>query len=283
LLARLLQPELAVAALAMAFVASAETLLSANAVDQMHNGPKTNYDRELLSQGVGNTLCGIAGALPMTGVIVRSATNVAAGAQTRFSAVLHGLWMLLLVAGLPWVLRLIPTASLAAILVYTGYKLVNPQNVRRLLAYGGAPVIVYGATVITIVAVDLLSGIVLGLVLSMLMFMYARSHLSLRVHDEPVRQRVEVHLEGAATFLKLAKLADTMEKLPADRPIHVYMGSLDYIDHAALEAISGWEQQRKKNGQTVDVEWSAAYRVYRDNNPLAGSSDGPMAGAAPGH
>jgi hypothetical protein len=61
------------------------------------------------------------------------------------------------------------------------------------------------------------------------------------------------------------------------------MGSLDYIDHAALEAISGWEQQRKKNGQTVDVEWSAAYRVYRDNNPLAGSSDGPMAGAAPGH
>lgn len=100
------------AAVGVAFVASAETLLCATAVDKMHNGPRTQYDRELAAQGVGNMICGALGALPMTGVIVRSAANVEAGAKTRTSAILHGAWLLLFVALLPMVLRMIPTASL---------------------------------------------------------------------------------------------------------------------------------------------------------------------------
>jgi MFS superfamily sulfate permease-like transporter len=282
-LSEIFRAEIAFAALALAFVASAETLLSATAVDGMHNGPKTRYDRELMSQGVGNVICGFAGALPMTGVIVRSATNVAAGAQTRMSAILHGVWMLLLIVVLPSILRLIPTASLAAILVYTGYKLVNVQNMRRLLAYGGAPFLIYAATVVTIVGVDLLTGIVLGLVLSMAKLMYARSHLTLEVKDDPAARRVDIRLAGAASFLRLATLSDMLEKVPADKDVFVSMSDLDYIDHAALEAVSGWEQQRKKNGQRVEVEWAAAYRVYRDSNPLSGSAAGPLQGSLPGH
>jgi MFS superfamily sulfate permease-like transporter len=249
----------------------------------MHNGPKTKYDRELMSQGIGNMLCGFGGSLPMTGVIVRSATNVAAGAQTRMSSVLHGFWMLLLVAGLPWVLRMIPTASLAAILVYTGYKLVNPANVRRLIAYGGAPVLVYAATVITIVAVDLLSGIIVGLVLSVLKLIYARSHMLIRVREDSFRRRVDIEIEGAATFLRLPKLTDTLEKVPADREVFVQMGKLEYIDHAALEVLSAWQQQRIGNGQRIVLEWGAAYRLYRERNPMSGTAERPFEGAASGH
>ena len=139
------------AALLIAVVASAETLLCATAVDQMHQGPRTRYDRELFAQGVGNMVCGVLGALPMTGVIVRSSANVQAGGRTRLSAILHGFWLLIFVAGLAFLLRLIPTASLAAILVYTGYKLVNPKSIRELRKYGWGEVAIYAATVGTIV------------------------------------------------------------------------------------------------------------------------------------
>jgi MFS superfamily sulfate permease-like transporter len=96
--------------LVMALIASAETLLCATAVDRMHSGQRTNYDRELIAQGVGNSICGLIGALPMTGVIVRSAANVQAGARTRKSAMLHGLWLLVFVCLLTPVLRTIPVA-----------------------------------------------------------------------------------------------------------------------------------------------------------------------------
>jgi len=117
-LPKLLTGDLLLLGVTVAFVASAETMLSAAAVDQMHDGPKANYDKELFSQGIGNTLCGLLGSLPMTGVIVRSATNVAAGARTRASTMMHGLWLLSMVAAAPFVLRAVPTASLAAVLVY---------------------------------------------------------------------------------------------------------------------------------------------------------------------
>ncbi|MDX1411658.1 MAG: SulP family inorganic anion transporter, partial [Nitrospirales bacterium] len=88
----LLDPSILSLAIAMAFIASAETLLCATAVDQMHTGPRTRYNREMLAQGTGNLLCGFLGALPMTGVIVRSTANIKSGAQSRASAVFHGVW-----------------------------------------------------------------------------------------------------------------------------------------------------------------------------------------------
>ncbi len=111
LFAKWADPSIIAAALAIAFIASAETLLSAAAVDRMHDGVRTNYNKELRAQGVGNFLCGLAGALPMTGVIVRSSANVQAGAKTRASTIFHGVWILSFVALLPWLLREIPMAA----------------------------------------------------------------------------------------------------------------------------------------------------------------------------
>jgi MFS superfamily sulfate permease-like transporter len=235
---RLLEPQFLIVAATLAFVASAETLLSATAVDRMHDGPKTKYNRELFSQGAGNILAGFAGGLPMTGVIVRSATNVNAGGKTRLSTMLHGGWLLLLVAAVPFILRLVPTASLAAVLVYTGYKLVNPQSVRRLLQYGGLPVLIYVATVIMIVTMDLLTGILTGVVLSVLKVLYGMSHLGMDVRHNAPERRIDVHMSGVATFIRLPKLVDTLAALPEDSTVHVHLADLQYIDHAGMDAIS---------------------------------------------
>jgi MFS superfamily sulfate permease-like transporter len=262
-------PTMLLEAAAVAFVASAETLLSATAVDQMHDGPKTRYNRELISQGVGNTLCGILGSLPMTGVIVRSATNVAAGARTRLSAVLHGAWLLVLVAAVPFVLRAVPTAALAAILVYTGYKLVNPQNVKRLLQYGGMPVVIYAATLVTIVSVDLLKGILVGLGLSLIKILYALTHMAIEVRKDPGGGRIDLHLNGAATFIRLPKLADALEAIPAGVEAHIHFQKLDYIDHACLDLLASWEQKRTEKGSVVVVEWDELMNKYYTRNSFA--------------
>ncbi|MGE0406193.1 MAG: SulP family inorganic anion transporter [Candidatus Korobacteraceae bacterium] len=261
-----LNPTILFAALAMAFVASAETLLSATAVDQMHDGPRTKYNKELMSQGVGNTICGMVGALPMTGVIVRSATNVAAGARTRLSTMMHGGWLLILVAALPFVLRLVPTSALAAILVYTGYKLVNPQNVKRLLQYGGMPVIIYAVTLTTVVTVDLLTGIIAGLALSLVKVVYALTRMGVEVRKDPSGQRVDIHLSGAATFVRLPTLADALDQVPQGVETHIHFQKLDYIDHACLDAIANWEKQRTEKGSPVVLEWDGLMDKYQSRN-----------------
>ncbi|MBI4909652.1 MAG: SulP family inorganic anion transporter [Acidobacteria bacterium] len=261
-------PDMLLAAATVAFVASAETLLSATAVDQMHDGPRTQYDKELRSQGIGNMIAGLAGGLPMTGVIVRSATNVAAGAQTRLSAMMHGLWLLLLVAAVPFLLRLVPTASLAAVLVYTGYKLVNPENVKRLLRYGGAPVFIYAATLVMIVATDLLTGILVGLACSLLKVVYGLTHMEVRVRNNGV-QRIDLDIVGAATFIRMPKLLDALESLPRDEEVHVHLHGLIYIDHACMDAISNWERQRSSRGAKVVVEWEELMAKYMRGSALS--------------
>ncbi len=195
------------AAMLIAVVASAETLLCATAVDQMHQGPRTRYDRELLAQGVGNMVCGVFGALPMTGVIVRSSANVQAGARTRLSAILHGFWLLVFVAGLAFLLRLVPTASLAAILVYTGFKLVNLKSIHELRKYGWGEVAIYAATVGTIVCFDLLTGVLVGIGLAAAKLLYTFSHLAAKLELVPGATRATLSLQGAATFVRLPHLA----------------------------------------------------------------------------
>jgi MFS superfamily sulfate permease-like transporter len=242
-------------AVALAFVASAETLLSAGAVDRMHTGPRTNFDRELFAQGVGNTVCGFLGGLPMTGVIVRSSANVQAGAKTRYSTMLHGAWLLLTVALFPAVLRYIPTACLAAILVHTGYKLVNVENAKRLWAYGRVPFGIYLTTVIVIVVKDLLTGVIVGVILSLLKILYAFSRLEIRSEVDAEARRVDLHLRGAATFLRLPLLSGALDRIPDGYELRLHLDKLTYIDHACLELLSNWQSQHAPAGKTLDVDW----------------------------
>jgi len=260
-------PSLLMAAASIAFIASAETLLAATAVDQMHQGPRTKYDKELVAQGVGNTLCGFLGALPMTGVIVRSSANVQAGAKTRASAILHGVWLLVFVSALPFVLELVPVASLAAVLVYTGFKLAYPKAViRELLKYGRTEVAIYVVTVGVIVCSNLLEGVLVGLALSILKLLYAFSHLDVGVEEDEARARVDLHLTGAATLVRLPKLASALETIPAGREVHVHFGELDYIDHACLDLLANWETQHRSTGGALVMEWDELSQKYHQRH-----------------
>lgn len=256
------QGEFLLMGVVFAFVASAETLLCAAAVDQMQTRARTNYDRELAAQGVGNLICGGVGALPMTGVIVRSSANVQAGATSRNSAILHGVWLLSTVAIFPWLLNHIPTAALAAILVYTGYKLVNIAKIRKIAGYGKAELGIYFATLIGIVATDLLTGVVIGFALSIVKIAYTFSHLKVRQEFDQATNRVDVFLDGSATFLALPKLAAALESVPRGTETHIHFESLGYIDHACLDLVQSWENQHVAGGGSLKIEWHDLFGRY---------------------
>jgi MFS superfamily sulfate permease-like transporter len=256
-------------AITIAFVASAESLLSAVAVDRMHQGPRANFDQELSAQGIGNLICGVLGALPMTGVIVRSSVNVEAGAKTRVSAILHGVWLLVLVVAAPTLLKMVPTSSLAAILVVTGYKLIEVEHIRHLKRYGRIPLIIFFATFITIVFTELLTGILIGIVLTAVFVISKVSNLSIRVDRST--QRIDIYLEGAATFVRLPELASTLEKIPSGKELYVHLEKLAYVDHTCFDLLSNWASQQEERGSTVTVEWEGLTDRYR--RPFASRSN----------
>lgn len=260
------------AAASIAFIASAETLLCASAVDQMHQGPRTQYDRELIAQGVGNVLCGILGVLPMTGVIVRSGANINAGAKTRMSAIIHGAWLLLFVVALPFTLRYIPISSLAGILVFTGYKLAYPKAIPQLLQYGRSEVAIYLLTILVIVTENLLMGVVCGLLLSLFKLLYVFSRLSIEREDDADANRVHLHLSGSATLIRLPMLAAALEKVPPKAEVLIHFEKLDYIDHACLDLLANWERQHCGAGGKLVIEWKELawkYHQRRRHQSLA--------------
>jgi MFS superfamily sulfate permease-like transporter len=242
-------------ALGLAFIASVETLLSATAVDQLHTGPRTRYNRELCAQGIGNTLCGLLCVLPMTGVIVRSAANVQAGARTRMATIYHGLWLLLFVSFLPFILRLIPTASLGAVLVYTGYKLMNFAAVRELKAYGRSELLIYLSTMAAIVATNLLIGILVGVGLAVAKLLYTTQSLEAGYSHDLKTGKLTLELNGIATFLSLPRLAGTLEQAPPLADILVRVTGLRHIDHACLNLLKSWQKLHEGTGGRVHIQW----------------------------
>jgi MFS superfamily sulfate permease-like transporter len=237
----------------LAIIASAETLLCASAVDRLHSGDPTDFDRELKGQGVGNLICGMLCALPMTGVIVRSSANVQAGARSRLSAIFHGLWLLLFVGAFAWLLRNIPMAALAGILVYTGYKLVDVHAIRSLARRGKTELGIYLATVIVTVSVDLLYGVIVGLILSVVKLLYVFSWLEIDMGEAKEKKRT-LNLRGAATFLKLPALAKTLESIPPETELHVNVDHLYYIDAACLDLFEGWQSKSSQFGGRLVIK-----------------------------
>lgn len=260
-------------AVLVAVIASAETLLCATAVDQMHNGARTKYDRELAAQGIGNMICGFFGALPMTGVIVRSAANVQAGATSRLSATLHGIWLILFVVALGGVLRLIPTCALAGILVYTGYKLINPKELLHLWRIDKFEAAIFVIVVSTIVIEDLLIGVLVGVALSAVKLLWVFSHLKTKLEVSQGGKRAVLALEGAATFLRLPQLAAKLEDVPAQARLHVDFERLDYIDHACMSLLMNWAKQHESTGGQLVIDWGSLRARFANGRKSNGDSE----------
>ncbi|MBZ6473397.1 SulP family inorganic anion transporter [Streptomyces griseocarneus] len=224
--------------LAFTLIASAESLFSAAAVDRMHDGPRTHYDKELLAQGVGNTVCGVLGALPMTAVIVRSAANVQAGARTPLSRVLHGAWLLLFAVLLPAAIGIIPLAALAGVLVHAGCKLVPVKEIVPLWRDHRGEAVILAVTAVAIVTTSMFEGVVLGLLLAVVKSAWETSKVNLEVREDD--GRMTVTLTGNATFLRLPRILETLEALPQDRPIELDLSPLRHVDHACRTALETW-------------------------------------------
>ncbi|CAL9316051.1 MULTISPECIES: SulP family inorganic anion transporter [Streptomyces] len=232
---------------AFTLIASAESLFSAAAVDRLHKGPRTEYNKELMAQGAGNTVCGVLGALPMTAVIVRSSANVSAGARTKASRVMHGVWLLLFAALLPSVLALIPLPALAGILVHAGWKLIPFRSIVPLWRDHRGEALILVVTAVSIVAVNMFEGVLIGLALSVVKTAWEASHLKLEIVDKGAGP-VQAHLTGNATFLRLPKILESLEALPQDRPVELDLSGLHHLDHACRTALENWAERHSSAG-----------------------------------
>lgn len=239
---RLADAGLLATVVAFTLIASAESLFSAAAVDRLHDGPKTHYDKELMAQGAGNTVCGLLGALPMTAVIVRSAANVQAGARTKLSRVLHGVWLLLFAAMFPGVLGLIPTAALAGVLVHAGFKLLPVRELGPLWRDHRGEAVILVVTAGAILITNMFEGVLVGLALAVVKAAWEVSHVHVDVAD-PGEGRVRVRIQGNATFLRLPRILDALENLPAGRTVELDLAGLRHLDHACLTALRSWADQ----------------------------------------
>ncbi|MEV7606825.1 bifunctional SulP family inorganic anion transporter/carbonic anhydrase [Paenarthrobacter sp. NPDC089322] len=257
----------AMAVITVALIASIESLLSAVAVDKMHTGSRTNLNRELIGQGSANMVSGMIGGLPVTGVIVRSATNVEAGAASRASAILHGFWVLVFSALIAGLIQLIPLSVLAGLLLVIGAKLIKVADIKTSLRTGD--LLVYAVTLVCVVFLNLLEGVIIGLALAALSVLWRVLRARIQAHT-PVSEGLpwRITVEGSCSFFALPRLNRVLHSVPEGKDVVVELNA-DYLDHAFREALVAWQSQHHTTGGTVTIEehGTTVFRDAADNTP----------------
>lgn len=240
----------AIGVITVALIASVESLLSAVSVDRMHNGPRTDFNRELVGQGAANIVSGAVGGLPVTGVIVRSSTNVNAGAKSRASAIMHGVWILLFTIPFAGLVEEIPTAALAGLLIVIGIQLLKPAHIETAMKQGDLAV--YVVTAACVIFLNLLHGVIIGLALAITLTGWRV--IRAKIEATPVDDEWRVSIQGAAcTFLALPRLTRMLASVPQGATATVAI-AVHYLDHAAHQAITDWQQQHEATGGTVHIQ-----------------------------
>nr|WKF58977.1 C4-dicarboxylic acid transporter DauA [Paraburkholderia busanensis] len=249
---QLVNPDIWRVAITLAIVASLETLLSLEAVEQIDPARRAAPpDRELKAQGVGNLIAGAIGGLPITSVIVRSSANVHAGAQSRLSAIFHGVLLLISVFALTSVINLIPLACLAAILIFTGVKLAKPSLFVAIAKRGFAPFAPFIVTLVGVLATDLLIGIVLGILSSVLLALYAnlRGPIVLAQHGD----HYLLSFRKDVSFLGKVPLKHYLQQIPDGATLIVDATRADFVDHDVRELLDTFVAEAPARGIAVDV------------------------------
>ncbi|MEV4895989.1 SulP family inorganic anion transporter [Nonomuraea sp. NPDC055795] len=239
-----------VAVLLVALLASVESLLCSVAVDGTHKGPRADLDTELTGQGVANMVTGALGGVPVAGAIVRSTANVKAGARSRWSAVLHGVWMLLFALGFGWSIQLIPMEALAALLVFIGVQMVNLGHVRKVHGHGEVPV--YIVTLVGVVVLGLAEGVVAGLGLAALLALRRLTWVTVNVRPEE-DGHYHATISGSLTFLGVPRLTQELRSIPEGATVDLDL-NIDFMDNAAFEAIHSWRVDHERMGGHVDID-----------------------------
>ena len=239
----------AIGVITVTLITSVQSLLTAVSIDRMHNGPRTDFNRELIGQGAANLVSGAIGGLAIAGVIVRSAANVNAGAKTRASTILHGFWILLFALPFAGLVEQIPAAALAGLLIVIGIELLKPAHVETALRNGD--LVVYLVTAVSVVFLNLLHGVMIGLAVAIALTGWRV--VQARVEAVPVGDEWYVVVEGACTFLALPRLTRVLAAVPEGAPVVIDI-SVNYLDHAAHQAIDDWRRHHVARGGTVRID-----------------------------
>lgn len=239
----------------LALVASLETLLSIEAIDDLDPYQRvTNKDRELRAQGIGNLLSGLIGGLPVTSVIVRSSANVNAGAKSKASTIMHGLLLLTCVAFIPVFLNLIPKAALAAILIFTGYKLAKPSLFITHYKKGWDQFLPFVITIVAILLTDLLIGVVIGIGVGLFFVMRSNFRSSVFiVHDN---NKYLFRLRKDVSFLNKPIIKNKLEDVPKDAYVLIDSSRADFIDKDIVEVIEDFMIHAPLKNIFVEVKTS---------------------------
>jgi carbonic anhydrase len=260
-----------ITAFTIAAVASIETLLCIEAVDKMDRLRRaTNQNRELKAQGVGNMISGLLGGLPITSVIVRSSANINAGARTKASTIMHGTLILVCSTFIPGILNMIPLGALAAILLLTGYKLARISIFKEMFANGKYQWVPFMVTVVAVVFTDLLIGVGLGLLTSMVAILYGNMKNSYYFHKENHRQGeiIRIQLSEEVSFLNKASIKLTLNHLPENSTVVIDATKTTYIDFDVLELIKEFKNIKapEKNIECVLTGFQEKYKIDNTHN-----------------
>lgn len=243
-------------AVTLALVASLETLLCVEATDKLDPQKRvTPTNRELKAQGIGNIISGLIGGLPVTQVIVRSSANIQSGGKTKAAALIHGLLLLVSVVSIPFVLNMIPLASLAAILLVVGYKLAKPALFTSMYKLGWDQFIPFVVTIAAIIFTDLLKGIGIGLAVSFFFILLKNYKVPYFFRREKHKQgeAIRIELSEHVSFLNKASILLTLNHLPADSHVVIDGTKSAYIDQDVREIIEDFKTNAPTRNITVEV------------------------------
>lgn len=264
-----------ITAFTIAMVASLETLLGVEAVDKLDTLKRaTPGNRELMAQGSGNIISGLLGGLPLTSVIVRSSANVNAGAKTKMSAIFHGLLILVCVAFVPNILNLIPKAALAAILVFTGYKLSKISLFKEYYKKGWEQFMPFIVTLLAIVFTDLLKGVLIGIGTGI--FFIIRSNFRTAIFVMKEKNFVLIRMRKDVSFFSKPILKAQLEAVAKNSTLLIDISRAEFIDKDIMDTIQEFMQHAHLKNIKVDVNKT----TYNDSKTMASSSRENMDDAA---
>lgn len=251
-------PAVYVTAVTLAIVASLETLLCVEATDKLDPAKRvTPTNRELLAQGSGNLLAGLIGGIPVTQVIVRSSTNIQAGAASKRSAILHGLLLLIFTIFLPTILNLIPLAVLASILLTVGYKLATPTLFAAMARRGRSQLGPFLVTIVGMLLTDLLTGVVVGLGVAMAVILYRNyesSHsVEVETRDAPHEpHRVRIRLGEHVSFLSRGSILRQLSEIPDGSHVMLDLTRSVVVDQDVQEILLDFEGSAEQRELVVE-------------------------------
>lgn len=261
-LGRVLDPAVLETAVTLALVASLETLLCVEAMDRLDPYKRrSNPNKELRAQGIGNFVSGALGGIPLTAVIVRGSTAVQAGGRTAATSLFHGAILAAAVFALPTVLEQIPLAALAAVLLHIGYKLAKPADVVRMWSRGTDQFVPYVATIVAILFTDLLVGVLVGLSAGIFFVLRANVATPYFMHARGERSEggiahVHIELSENVSFLNKASVSAALDGLPEDSVVVIDGSSATYIDKDVLELLHEFAESAHHRGieaKLVDI------------------------------